>query len=77
MLGREETHHPGQEAVGFPRVFSLKLFHPFVELAHFFRVRLSPQMRLDGTTVVSVSKSHGLVLLLERDLLGHLISPFD
>jgi hypothetical protein len=31
-------------------------------------------MRLDGTTVVFVSKSHGLVLLLELDLSWHALT---
>jgi hypothetical protein len=50
------------------RVLSIKLLHAFIELAHLFRVRFSPEMRLDRATVVSISESHRLVLLREFDL---------
>jgi hypothetical protein len=68
MLGSEETHNLGQEATMSACVFGIKLLHASIELAHFFRVRLSPQMRLDRAAVVSVSESHLLVLFRELDL---------
>jgi hypothetical protein len=49
------------------RVFSIKLLHSFIELAHLFRVRLSPQMRFYRASVVSVSESHWSILLREFD----------
>ena len=68
MLRGEETRNPRQEAITSPRIFSIKLFHAFIELAHFFRVRFSPEMCLDRATVVSISESHRLVLLRKFDL---------
>jgi hypothetical protein len=47
VLRREETHHPGQDATTSPHVFSLKLLHPFIELAHLFCVLFCPEMRPD------------------------------
>jgi hypothetical protein len=68
MLRREEPHNPGQEATTSLRAFSIKLSHAFIESAHLFRVRFSPEMRLDRATVVSISEFHRLVLLREFDL---------
>jgi hypothetical protein len=67
MLRSEETHNLGQEATTSPCVFGIKLLRAFIELAHLFRVRLSPQMCFYRATVVSVSESHWLVLLREFD----------
>ena len=70
MLRREEPHNPGQEATTSLRAFSIKLSHAFIESAHLFRVRFSPEMRLDRVTVVSISESHRLycfVNLILRD----------
>ena len=44
MLRREEPHHPGQEATTSLRAFSIKLSHAFIESAHLFRVRFSPEI---------------------------------
>jgi hypothetical protein len=68
MFRREEPHNLGEEAATSLRIFSIELSHAFIESAHLFRVRLSPEMRLDRATVVSISESHWLVLFREFDL---------
>jgi hypothetical protein len=68
MLRRKEPHNLGQEATTSLFAFSVKLSHAFIESAHLFRVRFSPEMRLDRATVVSISESHRFVLLREFDL---------
>jgi hypothetical protein len=48
-----------------------KLLHPFIELAHLFRVFLGSQTRLYRSFIISVIESHWLILLRKFDLAGH------